>query len=148
MKIFLLKDVEKVGLAGEVVKVAEGFGRNFLIAKKLAMEVTPENEHGFKKRVQVIEHRTEVIASKTSMLAEKIKHLELTLKRKMHDGDKLYGAVSPQEIVDLLAEKGVSVSKSQIIFDKSIKTKGLHNIVIKLSSKLQPSIVIKVQPEV
>lgn len=147
MKVFLLKDIEKVGLAGEIIKVNEGFGRNFLIAKKLALEVTPENEAGFKNKIKVVAQRKEVVATKTSMLAEKIKSLELVLKRKMHNGDQLYGSVSSQEIVDLLADKGVSVAKNQIILDKNIKSKGAYNVIIKLSSKLQPEVKLKVVPE-
>lgn len=147
MKVFLLKDVAQVGMSGEIVKIADGFATNFLFPRKLAIEVTADNEKSFTKRLKTIEKREEVVASKTSMLAEKIKTLELVLKRKMHDGDKLYGSVSPQEVVDLLAEKGVSVSKSQIIMDKSVKTKGAHTIVIKLSSKLQPTITLKIVAE-
>ncbi len=147
MKVFLLKDIEKVGMAGEIIKVNEGFGRNFLIAKKLALEVTPENESGLTKRIKVVAQRKEVVATKTSMLAEKIKSLELVLKRKMHNGDQLYGSVAPQEIVDLLSEKGVSVAKNQVVLDKNIKSKGSYQIVIKLSSKLQPEVKLKVVPE-
>lgn len=146
MKVFLLKDVEQFGIKGEIVSTSDGYARNFLIPRKLAIEVTPENQDSLKHRVKVVEHRKEVVATKTSMLAEQIKSLELILKRKMHEG-RLYGSVSPQEVMDLLAEKGVSVSKSQIEFDKSIKTKGEYPVVIKLSSKLKPTLTLKVISE-
>ncbi len=146
MRVFLLKDVERVGMAGEIVQTSEGYARNYLIPRKLGVEVTPHNEAQFANRVKVIEHRKEVVATKTSMLAEKIKAIELTLRRKMHDGGKLYGSISPHEIVDLLAEKGVSVSKNQILVD-SIKSKGTYPVTIKLSSKLQPTLTLKVVPE-
>ena len=147
MRVFLLKDVEQVGMSGEIVKIADGFAVNFLFPRKLAVEVTEKNEGSFAKRLKTIEKREEVVATKTSMLAEKIKALELVLKRKMHDGDKLYGSISPQEIVDLLAQKGVVVSKSQVILDKSIKSKGTHTVIIKLSSKLQPAVTLKIVAE-
>lgn len=147
MKVFLLKDIERVGISGEIVKVNDGYGLNYLIPNKLAVEVTEKNESFFKKRIKVVEHRQEVISSKTSMLAEKIKSLKLTIKRKMHDDGKLYGSVSPSEIVDVLAEKGVAVSKSQIEFGKSIKEKGTYDITIKLSSKLQPKVAITIIAE-
>lgn len=146
MRIFLLKDVEKVGMAGEIIDIAQGYARNFLIPKKLGVEVTTQNESQFKHKIKVIEHRKEVVATKTSMLAEKIKAIELTLKRKMHDGGKLYGSISPAEIVDLLSEQGVSVSKNQVLFD-TIKSKGSYPVTIKLSSKLQPTLTLKVVPE-
>lgn len=142
MRIFLLKDVEKIGLAGEIIKVKEGFGQNFIIPRKLGVEVTEQNEGQFKTRIKHVEHRKEVIASKTSMLAEKIKALTVQMKRKVHDEGKLFGSVTPCEIVEALAAKGVSVSKSQVDFGKSIKTTGSHEVKIKLSSKLQPSFTL------
>lgn len=139
MRIFLLKDIENVGMAGEEVKVKEGFGLNYLLPRKLGVEITSKNEKQFKDRVQHIEHRKEVIASKTSMLAEKIKSFKLQLKRKTHDDGKLFGSVSPNEVVVLLAQKGISISKSQVNFGKSIKSTGMFDVTIKLSSKLQPA---------
>ncbi len=147
VRVFLLKDVEKVGIAGEIIKAADGFARNFLIPQKFGVEVTTRNEASFAHRVKTIEHRKEVVESKTSMLAEKIKGLEVIIKRKVHDGDQLYGSISAKEIVDELAHQGVSVSNSQIVMDKSIKTKGPHTVTIKLSSKLQPTLKVKVVPE-
>jgi len=144
MKVFLLKDVEKLGLAGEIVKVKDGYADNFLIPRKLAITVTPANEAFYKSKVKHVEHRKEVVASKTSMLAEKIKSLQIKIKTKTHDGGKLYGSVNPADIVDLLAEKGVSVSKSQIEFGKSIKSTGTYKVTIKLSSKLKPELTLKV----
>jgi len=147
MKVFLLKDIEKVGLAGEVIKVADGYGKNFLLPRKLGVEITPQNEGFYKKREKLVEQRKEVISNKTSMLAEKISGIKLSLARKMHDDGKLYGAVASSEIVDALSEKGISVAKSQVEFNKSIKTKGSHEVVIKLSSTLKPTITVTIVPE-
>jgi large subunit ribosomal protein L9 len=147
MKVFLLKDVEKVGLAGEIIKVSEGYALNFLVPRKLAIEVTAGNEKGFAKRAKVVEHRHEVIESKTSMVAEKIKALTVTLKRKMHDDGKLYGSINGSEIADVLKEKGISVAKNQIEIDKSIKEKGTYEVTVKLSSKLQPKLTVHVVAE-
>jgi len=147
MKVFLLKDVEQVGIAGEVLTVADGYAQNFLIPRKLAVEITTVNEQFYKNRIKQVEHRKEVIATKTSMLAEKIKSVSLIIKRKVHNDGKLYGSISQVEIVDLLAQKGISVSKSQIEFDKSIKNQGAHEITIKLSTRLQPKLTLKVVPE-
>ncbi|MBN1549548.1 50S ribosomal protein L9 [Candidatus Babeliales bacterium] len=147
MKVFLLKDVAKVGIAGEMVKVSDGFAANYLFPKKLAEQVTPHNESSFAKRVKVIQDRKTAIATETSMLAEKIRSLKLILKRKVHDDGKLYGSVSPMEVMELLADEGVKVAKNQVIFDKNIKEKGVHHITIKLSSRLQPTVLLKIVPE-
>ena len=147
MKVYLLKDVEKVGLAGELISVKDGFADNFLFPKKLAIKITPENEAFYAKRTKTIEKRKDVISSKTSMLAEKIKGTTITLVRKIHDDNRLYGSVGEGEIVDALAQAGISVSKNQVLFDKSIKEKGTHKVTIKLSSALQPQVTVKIVAE-
>lgn len=149
IRVFLLKNVDKVGLAGEIVKVADGFAYNFLIARKLGLEVTPGNEKMYEKKALSVETRQEVVAGQTSLRAERIKAIKLTVKRKTHDNGKLYASISPSELVDLLAEKGESISKSQIAFegDKLIKTVGSYDVIIKLSSKLQPTIKLSVVSE-
>jgi len=144
MKVFLLKDVEKIGLAGEIIKVKDGFATNYLVPRKLAVILTAENEKHYTGRVKNVEHRKEVISTKTSMLAEKIGSFQLKLKCKTHDDGKLYGSVSPADIVDLLGEKGISISKNQVEFGKSIKSTGTYKVTIKLSSKLKPVLTLKV----
>ena len=149
LRVFLLKDVEKVGMSGEIIKTAEGFARNYLIPRKFGVEVTDKNEASFSHRLKTIEHRKEVIASKTSLLAEKIKAAQITIKKKIHDNDQLYGSISPKEIAEELSKQHqITIANSQVIFDKSIKTKGIHTITIKLSSALQPQLKVKIVPEV
>lgn len=147
MKVFLKKDVEKVGMAGEIIKVTDGFARNYLLPKQLAVIITSDNEHQFLNKVKQIEDRKEVIATKTSMLAERITNMTIKLQRKMHDDGKLYGAINSIEIVEALAKEGVNISKSQVIFDKSIKNKGAHEVTIKLTSRLKPVMKVTVLPE-
>lgn len=147
IKVFLRKDVEKIGMMGEIIKVQEGFARNYLIPRGIAYEVTEHNEGFFNKREHVIENRKEVINNQTSMLAEKIGAIELVLARKIHDDGKLYGSISTGEIATGLEQKGFKVSKSQVIINKSIKTKGTYEVTIKLSSRLQPKIKVTIVPE-
>lgn len=152
MKVFLLKDVEKIGLAGEILNVGDGFARNYLIPRKLAKIVTRKNAAEFEKIKKTVTARSKVIATETSMKAEKIRSIKITLKRKMHFEEnaqkgKLYGSVNAKEIVDLLAAQGIKVSKSQISFDKSIKTQGTYEVPINLSSRLSTKVTLKVVSE-
>lgn len=147
MKVFLRKDVEKIGMAGEIIKVNDGFARNFLIPRQLGVEITPDNESFYKKQIKTVGQRKEVVASKTSMLAERVKHLALTIKRKMHDDGKLYGALNASEIVEALQGEGVAVSKSQVLFGKSIKSKGSYEITLKLTANLKPTFKVTVIAE-
>lgn len=147
MKVFLRKNVEKIGMAGEIIKVKEGFAKNYLIPHGLAVPVDKHNEIFYKCREKVVENRKVVISNQSSMLAEKIASLQVTLKRKMHDDGKLYGSVKTTELVQLLAKKGVSISKSQVLLDKAIKTKGTFRVTIKLSKLLLPTITLNVIAE-
>lgn len=144
MKMFLLQDVAKVGFAGEIIKVSDGYAKNFLIPKKMGVEITEHNIAFYESKIKNVEHRKEALSSEQSMLSEKVSNLKLTLKRKLHDKDKLYASVNASDIVDLLAENGFKVGKSQIIFEKTIKKTGEHNVTVRLSSKLQPVFTLKV----
>ncbi len=147
MKVFLKKDIEKVGIAGEIIEVKEGFAANYLIPHGLATVVNNKNSSFFKRRERTIENRKEAISSKTSLLAAKIGTTEITLKKKTHDDGKLYGAINAGDIVDKLAESGIAIAKNQVIFAKSIKARGVYEITVKLSSRLQPKIKVKVVSE-
>lgn len=144
MKVYLLQDVAKVGFAGEIIKVSDGYAKNFLFPRKLGVQVTIQNEKFYQSRVKNVEHRKEALVSEQSMLSEKINQITLTLKKKLHDDNRLYASVNASEIVELLAEQGVKISKSQVKFDKSVKKVGEHKVTIKLSSKFQPQLTLKV----
>ncbi len=147
MKVYLTQNVPKVGMAGEIINVSDGYAANFLLPRKLGVKLTPENEAFYKGKLVQVAHRKEVIETETSMLAEKIKATEIKLTCKVHDDGKLYGAISQHEVVDALQAKGIAISKSQVIFDKSIKKTGTHTVTIKISSRLQPQLTVKVVGE-
>jgi len=146
MKVFLKKDIEQIGFANQIVSVREGFARNFLIPNDFAVEVTQENEAIYLKKIKKMEYKKEAIATATSMLSEKIKHMKLILKKKIHDNGELYGSVSPADIITLLEQQGVKVSKNQIEFGK-IKKQGSYPVVIKLTSRLQATCTIQIVAE-
>jgi len=140
----MLKDVEKVGMEGQVVTVANGYANNFLLPRKLAIKVTKSDMGFYKDRIAKKKVATEVINSKAAMVAERIKSLHLTIKERAHDDGKLYGSVGSDEIVALLKAKDIKINKKQVEFDKSVRALGEHKITIKLSSKLKPQLTLKV----
>ncbi|MFA5074884.1 MAG: 50S ribosomal protein L9 [Candidatus Babeliales bacterium] len=144
MQVYMLKDVEKIGMAGQVIKVSDGYATNFLIPRKLAIKITEQELEFFKVKEKKVVADKQVLSSKTAMLAERIKNMHLTIKKKAHDGGKLYGSVSPEEIVDLLKEKEIVINKKQIEFPKAIRNVGDYPVVIKFSSKLKPEFLLKV----
>lgn len=147
MKVYLTQNVPQVGMAGEIINVSDGYAANFLLPRKLGVKLTPANEEFYKNKVVQVVHRKEVIETETTMVAEKIKATEIKIKCKIHDDGKLYGAISQNDIVDALEAKGITISKSQVIFDKSIKKTGTHTVTIKISSRLQPQLTVKVVGE-
>ncbi len=145
MKVYMIKDVERVGIAGQIINVSDGYANNFLIPRKLAVEVTTDNQKFYEQKKQKETVAVEVLNSKVAMLAERIKSLHITIRERVHDDGKLYGAISADEIVDLLKAKEVSINRKQVEFDKSIKAVGEHKVTIKLSSKLRPQLTVKVE---
>ena len=144
MHVYMLKDVENVGMAGMIISVSDGYASNFLFPRKLAVEVTDKNKVFFAQKKQKEAVVAEVINSKIGMLAERIKTMHLNIKERVHEG-KLYGAISADEIVALLKGKDIAINRKQVEFEKSIKTVGEHKVTIRLTSKFKPQLTLKVE---
>lgn len=147
MKVLLLKDVYKLGRAGDVKRVADGYGRNFLIPQGLAILATP----GALKQAEQI--RTTAAAHRSALnkelggVAQQISKLTLTFAAKAGETGKLYGSITPQMIADAIKEKsGVEVTRRQIDFEP-IRTLGDHKIHIRLTMDLIPEIKVIVHRE-
>lgn len=144
----MLKDVLNVGFAGSIVKVSEGYARNFLIAKKLAVEVTPEKEGFYEEEKARATANAAALKSKIGMLAEKIKATSISLKKRAHDDGKLYGAISADDIVAALAAKEIAITKKQVIIDKKdLRTTGVHTVTINLGSNFTPALTVTIVAE-
>lgn len=144
IQVYMLKDLENVGMTGQIVKVTEGYASNFLIPKKFAVRVNEGNTLFYANKQVREKVAQEVLSSKVAMMAERIKGLHVTVKQKVHDDGKLYGSLSADVIVDLLKAKEISINKKQVEFVKSVKTVGEHKVVIRLSAKLKPELTLKV----
>jgi len=142
--VYMKKDLEKVGMVGQLVKVSQSYATNFLLPNHYAVLVRNEELPAYEKRNVQIAQKKEVLETKTSMLAERIKSAQLVLKEKTHDGSKLYGSIKEGEIEAALKEKGIAISAKQVIFDKAIKAVGDYKVTIKLSSSLQPELSVKI----
>ncbi len=147
MRVYLLKDIENVGMAGALVNVSDGYAANYLFPHKLAVKVEKNQEQFYLNKAAKAVVAKEIISSKMGMLAERIKSMHLSLKKRVHDDGRLYGSVSADEIVDLLKTKEVVANRKQIVFGKSIKTTGEHAVGVKLNAKLIPEFTLKVVAE-
>ena len=147
MKLILKKDVENVGNEGDVVDVKPGFGRNFLIPQKLAIRFSkPQLKHIEEKRIQEdrkIEKQKDVLLD----LLEKVSELDIAIKMKSEDGEKLFGSVTKIDIEKLLVEKDIIFDKKYIDLPSPIKTLGEHDISVRFSSDISGSFKLIIEKE-
>ncbi len=147
MKVILLEDVYKHGVAGEVVKVADGFARNYLIPRKLAAKATPgELKRAEKLREQVAVRRA-TYENKLNELARLIDGVELIFGRRAAVTGKLFGSVTTQEIADALNEKtGVDINRRRVS-QQPIREVGTHEVPVRLGTEISPILKITVVRE-
>jgi len=144
MQVVLLERVEKLGQIGDVVKVKDGFARNFLLPKKKALRATKANMAYFEtQRVQLetrnLEHRKEA-----ERIGEKLKGKTFVLLRQAGDRGQLYGSVSPRDIADVVTAGGFTIARTQVPIDKAIKSIGLHPINVVLHPEVRISVTVNV----
>jgi len=147
MKIILKDTVENLGNRGSVVEVKDGFARNFLIPKGLAMKFTQgalkllQQEHRMYEAKQVKEKED------AQEMAEKLSAVELVVQKRSGDQDLLYGSVTPTDIADLLEEKGFKIDKRKILLHEPIKRLGEFEIRIRLHQEVVPVVKLTVTKE-
>ncbi|VDN47834.1 50S ribosomal protein L9 [Petrocella atlantisensis] len=148
MKIVLLEDVKKVGKKGDIVEVSDGYGRNYLIARKLGKEATNAaiNDVKLKKATEARKKEDELNEAKE--LGLKIKASSITLAIKAGEGGKTFGSVSTKEIAKAVSDQlGIEVDKKKMVLDEPIKSLGTHIIKIKLHPKVTTELSVKVEGE-
>src|ERR1700719_2281459 len=144
MQVILLERVEKLGQMGDVVKVKDGFARNYLLPKKKALRATKQNRSYFEtQRAQLEAHNLERRTDARSVAA-KLEGKSFTLLRQAGDRGQLYGSVSPRDIADVVSEGGFSIGRTQVPRDKAIKTIGLFPIGVVLHPEVRVSVTINV----
>jgi large subunit ribosomal protein L9 len=147
MKVILKQDVEKLGKTGDVVKVAPGYGRNYLIPKKIAAEATPGNIKAVEIERVAQSRRDYREKESATILAREIVKLSLTVKRKAGEGGALYGSVTSIDIADSLAAHKVEIDKRKIQLDEPIKTIGEYQIPIRLHREVSVPVRVVVEAE-
>jgi len=136
MNVLLRRDVPKLGTTGEIVSVSEGYGRNYLLPRKLALEVTPSNLQKIEGEKKQRTAREIQKIEELKAFADRIAAVDVTLKERVSAGDTLYGAVTPKEIVAALAEESIQIDPEMVQMPEPIKTLGVHRIKIRLHSQV------------
>lgn len=133
MKVILMQDIKGVGKKDEVINASDGYARNFLFPKKMAVEANTENMAKLKGRNDSKQHKKDVQKQEALDISKKLENITLTLKVKAGENGKIFGGVSAREIADLLKENyKIEVDKKKIDLKDTIKTLGLRTINIKL----------------
>lgn len=145
MKIILLQEVEKLGGRGAVVTVRDGFGRNFLLPRRLAVRATPETEALFQKQKERSAERSAEAKEEAEQLAARLASLTLRVEvEKVGKDKKLFGSVTAQEVVEALARQGISLNRKKIVFQEPIRTLGTHSVTAKLRPQVKSTFQVEV----
>jgi len=147
MEVILRKDVPKLGKAGDVVKVKNGYARNYLIPKGLAILANQKTIRALENQRKIILAKAERERKKLESLAEKLEGISITVYRKIIEEDRIFGSVSSIDIVNMLKEQGIKIDKNQVILDEPIKKLGTFEVPIKLSSDKVVNIKVEVLEE-
>jgi large subunit ribosomal protein L9 len=147
VEVILRSDVEKLGRRGEVVKVAEGYGRNYLVPNGLAMAVNEANKAMIAKERKAYEVRLAKEKAEFEGIAERIRGLRFIAPRKVGENDVLYGSVTSGDIAEFLEAKGIEIDKRKVLLDEPIKHLGEHEVRIKLHHEVTASLKLLVSKE-
>ncbi len=147
MKVILLEDVKGSGKAGDVVKVSDGYARNLLIPKGLAVEATPQNIKQLEKKKAAEEKKFKEDKARAQEMAEKLLKEGIVIKTKAGENGKIFGSITSKDIADALNALGYDIDKKKILLDAPIKTTGVTEVMIKLFTEVTGKVKINVVAE-
>lgn len=147
MELILREDVDKLGKAGDLVKVKDGFGRNFLLPRGLAYEATPGNKKRIEAESKSRLARQAAERAEASALAARLGAVKLTIARKAGEENRLFGSITAQDVADALAEAGHQVDKRKIELEHPIKTLGFHSVPVRVYHDLHADLQLTVVAE-
>ena len=142
MEVILLERVAKLGQMGEVVRVKDGFARNFLLPRGKALRATAENRTRFETMKSDLEARSAAAKTDASGVADKLNGKSFTVLRQASESGQLFGSVSPRDIVSILSGAGYNVSRNQIALNTPIKAIGAHQVPISLHPEIDTMIAV------
>ncbi|MGB7972068.1 MAG: 50S ribosomal protein L9 [Candidatus Deferrimicrobiaceae bacterium] len=147
MKVILREDIENLGRAGDIVKVADGYGRNYLIPKRLAVQADVRNVRALEHDRRVIEARAKKTRKSAEELGAKLSTLSLTIPAKAGEEGKLFGAVTSRDIAEALDSAGVTVDRKLVLLPEPIKQVGEYKVKVKAGTDIAPEISVSVVAE-
>jgi large subunit ribosomal protein L9 len=147
MEVILREHVDNLGRRGEIVKVAAGYARNYLLPRKLALPVTVGNRKHVERERKIMETREAEEKGQAEAMAARLALIEISIARRVGETDQLYGSVTAADIAEFLKGKGFEVDRRKLILPEPIKTLGDHNVPLKLHREVTVPLVVKVVKE-
>jgi large subunit ribosomal protein L9 len=147
MEVILRDHVDNLGKRGEIVKVADGYARNYLLPRKLALPATPANKQWVERERKLADTRESEERGAAETIAKRLNALELTINRKVGENDHLYGSVTNADIAELLAKKGFEIDRRKILLPDPIKALGETTVPVKLHRDVTAQLKVTVGKE-
>jgi large subunit ribosomal protein L9 len=147
MDVILREDIEKLGGRGDVVKVAAGYARNFLLPRRLAVAATDSNRKIVEQERQSHLRREVKLASEARDLAKLMGTVSVTIARKAGDNDQLFGSVTANDIADALTLQNYTIDRRKIQLEEPIRTLGEHKVTVRLHREVSAEVTVKVARE-
>jgi large subunit ribosomal protein L9 len=147
MEVILREHVDNLGRRGDVVKVAEGYARNYLLPRKLALAVTEANRRQIERERASAEARDAEEKAAAEAVAQHVAQVEIEIARRVGENETMYGSVTSADVAQALQAKGFEVEKRKIVLSEPIKTLGEHTVPVKIHREVTAQVKIKVVPE-
>ena len=147
MQVILREDIDKLGNIGDLVKVSDGYARNFLVPNKKAIEATPDNLNAMNHAKKMVSDRIRKIKKVATAEADQLRGLAVIIKAKTGEEGKLFGSVTSMDIADAVKAKGVEIDKRKIVLDEPIKRLGDYTVSVKMHADILADIKVTVIAE-
>ena len=145
MKVILLQDVKGKGKKGQMLEVSDGYARNFMLPKKLAIEATPDAINTMKMNDKATQERIAREKAEALETSKKLRAMTLTVKAKGGGAGRLFGAVTNAEIASALDKQGVKLDKRKIVMNENIKSVGTYSVTCKLGYEINAPLTVKIE---
>jgi len=147
MEVILREHVDNLGRRGDIVKVADGYARNYLLPRKLALPATDGNKKHVERERKIMETREAEEKSQAEAIAARLASVEITIPRRVGETEQLYGSVTAADIAEYLKGKGFDVDRRKLILPEPIKMLGSHNVPLKLHREVTVPLTVHVVRE-
>ena len=147
MRVILKEDVKKLGSMGQIVTVADGFARNYLVPRGLAVEASSKNMKSLEHAQRVIQEKAKKVKESLQDFADRLSKITLVLQAKSGEEGKLFGSVTSMDIAEKLKSEGIEIDRKKISLEEPIKRLGTHTVSIHLHPEVNTQITLQVVEE-